>query len=524
MTALILVFLAATWPVVYGEAMVERFHTYDLLDVQATVDPRADGLHVDCRLRLRIVRPGRLRFLLARDVVDLTAAMDGKPARAELGAGDFERAVAVLAPGVRGVPSVLTLRAPRRLRAEETVVFRLRYRWRPEAGLWAYAGADRLQTHLVSFWLPMMVGEQFDAVIEMPTSVQAVGPGTRTRVGDHWHFESTHPLQVVSLVAGAFEVHARAAGDRRLELLVPPGVDVDPDGVLDDLVAVFRTLDRWFGPVGPPVFRLVIEPATRPAPSYCGDAFAVVGRSALALPRDRWLAHLAHECSHLWWGHHVPTPIIGHGGTWLREGLAQWSGTEVAGALLGPDAARELWRANFRGYVRRIDLRRRDGFLFANEATLRDATYLDNPVVPYLRGALVFRRMEHELGAERFRERLRAGGYYRVAHEFTDIEGMRPLAPDLVAYYAETTRLPDLELTDVEAGPGHAAGAVRCRDTLWPGGRVPVRIETEAGASWVEAEDGRFAWNGAGTPKRIEIDPERIHLDPIRSNNVWVGR
>jgi hypothetical protein len=524
MTAVILLLLAETWPVVYGDALVERFHSYDLLAVHAEVEPRADGLLVDCRLRLRVERPGPLRFLLARDIADLSATMGEDAVDAALGAGGFEQAVRVLAPEARGIPSLLTLRAPRPLRAGETVEVRLRYRWRGGAGGWAYVGEDRLQTHLSSFWLPTMAHELFDAVVEIPARMEAVGPGRRTRVDGRWRFESTHPVQVVSLVAGAFDVHARQAGKRRLEVLVPSGADVQPEALLDDLAAVVGKLDEWFDPAGPPLFRLVVEPSPRPAPSYCADSFAVVHRSALALPRERWLAHLAHECSHLWWGHRVPTPVIGRGGTWLREGLAQWSGIEVAGALLGPDAARELWRANFRGYLRRIDLRRRGDFLFANEATLRDATYLDDPVVPYLRGALVFRRMAHELGAERFREALRSGEYCPVAHRFTDIGNMRPLAPDLVAYYAETTRLPDLELADVRTGPGRAEGVVRCRDPRWPGGRVPVRIETETGTVWVDAEDGRFAWTGEGEPRRIEIDPERIQLDPIRSNNVWVAK
>jgi hypothetical protein len=35
---------------------------------------------------------------------------------------------------------------------------------------------------------------------------------------------------------------------------------------------------------------------------------------------------------------------------------------------------------------------------------------------------------------------------------------------------------------------------------------------------------GALAWTGSGTPRRIEIDPERVYLDPLAANNVWRRR
>ena len=133
-----------------------------------------------------------------------------------------------------------------------------------------------------------------------------------------------------------------------------------------------------------------------------------MSRRALGLQRPLWLAHLAHECSHAWFGHKLGSPVVGAGGTWLREGLAEWAGIEVATALQTPEIGRRLWRSRVRAYTQRIDLRKnKDGTLFANEPTLDDATYLDDLAVPYWRGALVHRILARGVGAKEFRARLK---------------------------------------------------------------------------------------------------------------------
>ena len=98
-------------------------------------------------------------------------------------------------------------------------------------------------------------------------------------------------------------------------------------------------------------------------------------------------------------------------------------------------------------------------------------------------------------------------------------------APATVAYYAGTTRLPDFELSAVNAEEGSAVATLRCKDPDWPGGAVSCRVTTAEGsedvAVFVSGGKGTLRWKGAGRPVRIEVDPERIFLDPVRSNNVW---
>jgi len=520
------VLLLDSLPVEYGRALLRDLHTYDIVRYEVEAELRPDGLRVDCALTLRVERPGPIRLLLSPHVEGLTVELAGEPVPASLGTGGFETALRVFAGEVQGVPSLLTLTPARGPPAGAEATFRLRYLWAPPAGGWQHASVEGLQTHLAGFWVPTMGDELFQARIHLKTGLAAVGPGRREKVDDGWRFETDSPVQALPLFAAPLTVH----GEGRLQVWLPPALGAEAEGALEDLTAVLERLEAWF-PGGDRPFVLAVESRTTPGPSYCGGDFVVVEGEALG-PRVRrrtWISLLAHECSHRWWGYAVATPVIGGGGTWLREGLAQWSGTRVTGALLGAPTERALWRGTLRRYLARADLRRpagEPGAIFANEPTLLDATYLDDPAVPYLRGALVFRLLEHEAGSEAFRAGLAA--FVKAPRE-----GLATLAELAAAvgaertidYYARTTRLPDLALEDVEVGDGYARARITCADALWPGGRVPVVVETATSTETVavEVREGRgtLAWKGEGIPARIEVDPERLYLDPHQENNAW---
>ncbi|MHC4549214.1 MAG: M1 family aminopeptidase [Planctomycetota bacterium] len=526
MAPLILLLLDA-WQVTYAQGLIDRLHSYDILAYEVAVEPGRDGLAVDCTLSVRVERPGPLRFLLASDVGGLTVTHAGKPVAATLGTGGFEAVLRLFAGDVQGVPSLLTVKLAAPPAPGDEVTLRLRYTWRPPREGWSYAEQDAVQTHLSPFWLPTMADEMFRAHVSVRTRAQAFAPGEREAEEGGWRFQSTHPLQVVPLVVGRFEEHRRVVGDRTLALHLPAGVEAEPEPLLDDLQQVLGRLEAWFGPGPGRAVHLIVEARNRPLPSYCGGPFVVVDRRFLALERARWLAHLAHECAHIWWGHRVATTVVGRGGTWLREGLAEWSGIKVAGALLGARTESALWRARLKAYLSRSDLRRTSaGLLFANEVSLKDASYLDDPAVPYWRGALVLRLLEHRRGAEAFRTSLH-GWAHAHADAFARLEDFVAAVDEAAAidYYARTTRLPDLELADLVVAGSRLTATVRCADPAWPGGEVAVSIETRGGvevvAVTVRDGQGALRWEGQEPPLRVDIDPERIHLDPVRSNNVW---
>ncbi|MDH3590925.1 MAG: hypothetical protein OER88_03550 [Planctomycetota bacterium] len=518
-----LLLLLEPWTVVYGRAALEQLHSYDLEMVRAEVTPAAGGgLDVVADLQMTLKRPGPVVMVASAWIRDLEAASPGTAVTATLGAGVLDEGVRLAAPAGTDLPTLLTIRSDPPLPVGKAVTIRLQYRWRPRGDGWSYAGSSGAQTHLSGFWLPVMAHETFQADISLKTPLPAVGPGVRTREGDAWRFRSKAPVQLTPLLYGDFTIAARTVDGRRLEVWTPPGVDWDAEAALDDTAAVLKTLEGWFGKAVPDVFRVLVDPRLRPMPSYCAGTFTVIHRSRLpaAVGRARWLALLAHECSHVWWGYRFKTPIVGGGGTWLREGLAQWSGIEVAGALLGPGVRQQRYDAMARAYLGLADLRRNaDGSLFANEASLRDASYLDDALVPYVRGALVWRRLAEEIGAERFRGLLREWAQRDAdqLYDWTILRDQEELAP-LVAYYAATSRVPDLVL-DYDG----KVATVTATDGAWPGGTVGLRVERKGKTEVVRipVRNGRGSIEVAGPVERLELDPRRVHLDPVRSNSIW---
>jgi len=516
MAALLLLVLQSA-PVLYGEHFLEQYNTYTIQQCDVQVTPQPTGARIRCDLRVKVRFPGPLHFVLTKNVLSLAVSRDGQRLPHTLGGGSLGTVVGLVAPKATGVPTLVAVRP--KAKVGDVLTLRFEYLWRPGEGGMAYAGGGRLDSHLTSFWLPSMAHQHFKGSIEVTTPGYAVGAGKMSIIKNGWRFDTTEPMQVLAFVVGKFDVHER--GD--LALYVPPGVNVDPDAMFDDVTQVLNDLEGRFGPRPEKSFRVVIDPAPRPSPSYCGGNFVVLHRTSLpsAIDRTRWLAHLAHECSHRWWGHHVSMPLVGHGGTWLREGLAQWSGIRVTGALAGESEERRLWQAHVGAYLGTCDLRRLNGGLYANEPTLRNATPIDTPRVAYWRGALVLRLLRHVAGAERFDAFLR---------EVNTADGKRELTleklgeglgtPEVVAYYALTSRVPDFALEEVAAT---GSATIRCLDPEWPGGTVPCRVKTSDGEQNIDVviEDGAGVLRWTGRATRIEVDPDRLWLDPIRSNSSW---
>jgi len=512
---LLLLLLLDSSAVSAGQGIVDRLHTYDILAFEVDVEPTERGLEVDCRLRVKALKPGPLLFLLSGAVEDLAVTRGDAEVPSSLGTYGLLTLLELAGAPSASPPALLTLDPRPPLEPGEEAIFRLKYRWRPRPGGWFHAGADDVETHLSSFWLPTMADEFFATKVHVRTRYAAFAPGRARRTEDGWVFESGSeqilPLFVADLV--------RFGGDG-CEVFVPAALRGEGDAIARDLAEVLRTLEGRFGPAGEGPFRLVVAPEKGVA-SYCAGSFAVV--KCRSSDRARWIQHLAHECAHRWFGHRLATPVIGRGGTWLREGLAEWAGIEATGEILGAEVARGLWRDRFLRYISHVDLRRLPGgALFANESTLIDATYLDDPAVPYSRGSLVLRLLARDPG---FLEGLRAllKGTPEVILGASEVLS-RTGGEEAAAYYAATTRLPDLRLDRVTFDDHAVHARVVCDDPLWPGGRVPVRIDTAEGAQVVEVDvrggEGSLAWAGASRPVRVELDPERLYLDPVRSNGI----
>ncbi len=479
------------------KADLERLHNYDLLSYDISVKPLEAGAEVDCKIRLEMLREGPVRFLLSRAIEGLTVESGGKPVKFAL-AEHLLGKLATLLPNVSAetVPKILVLgRAPK----GATLEFRMRYVWKPSGKALAYARGGALQTHLASFWVPSMAHEFFDVKMRVLTKLQWVGTHGRT--------------QVVSLTVGDYVRHPLDA----YELLLPRGVPMDAESILADVNAIGKQLTAWFGPALSERFTLVVDRGV-PAVSFCAGSFVVL---RYGIPSRQLLAH---EMAHVWFGHKLANPIVGDGGTWLREGLAEWAAIKILGALATPDVERRVFRKTFVRYFNGIDLRRPKrgpaGAIFANEPTLMDTTYADGARVPYKRGALVHRLLEYRIGERKFIAILR-DIVQQKRNGLFDARAYAAALPAeaLVNYYAKTSRLPDFEIVEVRAGEA----TLRCLDPDWPGGKVPCLVDDAVVVAEFLGGKATIRWPAGenALPQRVEIDPDRVFLDPVRSNSVW---
>ncbi len=529
----VLLTLLGSWPVVHAKNLLERLHTYDVLHYELEVAQEAAGLRVRGEIELQIRRQAPLRFLISPSISGLQARISGRPATVRLGAGDlapFEKLIRGLGPAARHAPTLMTVTSEIKKSAGQRLTLEVSYLWTPPENGFAYADERGVQTHLTSFWYPLMADELFTSTLKIKPlragdTVLATGSHTGTSE-DGWHtFGGKQKQQLLAVFIGDVEHHAGSV----------PVYGKTQKGLVEDVAAVTALLERWFGRSGSGSFALVVEPRFRPAPSFCAGSFTVLQlppSSARWAPEFR-LSLLAHECAHRWWGHRVPTTVVGDGGTWLREGLAEWTAHRIVREMLGEEEARRLTERIRKFYFRKADLRRtvRDpNIVYANEPSLIDATYIDPPRLPYYKGALVHAFLEWRLGDRKFLEGLRrfAGtraGRFSNPEDFYFAFGASDRVLAQVRYFAGTNRLPDLVLEDAKIDDGRAEITVSCLDPTWPDGPVLCRFIGASGTVDTIATliDGKaqVKWSGAGRVRRIVVDPDRILLDPDPTNNVW---
>ena len=166
MTALLLLILQSA-PVLYGEELVHQYRTYDIQKCDVRVVPQPAHARIRCDLTVKVRFPGPLHFLLSKDIAALKVTSAGRKVAHSFAGQALEGVVKLLAPGVQGVPRILVLRTEPRLRAGDTVRFRMEYLWRPGQGGMAYVAPGRIQTHLTSFWIPTMADQRFAGQIEL---------------------------------------------------------------------------------------------------------------------------------------------------------------------------------------------------------------------------------------------------------------------------------------------------------------------------------------------------------------------
>ena len=122
-------------PVQYGEALIRKYHAYDIEACRARVEPIPLGARIRCEIQLTAATGGPLSFLLTKDIVGLRVTRDGKPAEHSVVGGGLNALVKLVAPDVQGIPTLLEVRPRPPLRPGERATLVFDYEWLPGAVL-----------------------------------------------------------------------------------------------------------------------------------------------------------------------------------------------------------------------------------------------------------------------------------------------------------------------------------------------------------------------------------------------------
>ncbi|MGH7787246.1 MAG: M1 family metallopeptidase, partial [Candidatus Binatia bacterium] len=364
------------------------------LALHVRLRPDAGALSGTAQLTVRAAGAGRERvYFLLNDGLRLDAVWEigADGARAPL---PFYRLL-----------MLTVVELPRALDADEEVQLGFAYGGRPRSGgLTASGGVlqpDDVVITPAEFWYPADLQGFFDVDVEvtLPADLTLVHngreasrivEGTSARV----RWASERPVAGLSLVAGRYTAHTRQHDGIGYRVLLPAGVDLDAERLLDGLAVSQQGLATHFGPSG---FAQTTLYVNRHLPRAFND-----GTGLLAIPPryfrdgDYGYEATAHEVAHNWWGATVAEYWLqpGTGGQWIVEGFAELSGWRAVRERLGEAALLRILAAS--------------GYDPDSTATLAAQSVLDNgldrearPII-YDKGGYVAYMLEQRLGSEAF--------------------------------------------------------------------------------------------------------------------------
>lgn len=345
-----------------------------------------------------------------------------------------------------------------------------------------------------------------------------------------WTWESDHPVKLLNIVAGRWEVKRQDG----TALFYHPEHTYNVDEMSEALVAAKRHFSEWFHPY--PWKELKVSEFPNMAGYAQGFPTNITfseGIGFLTKSDDRSRAAFmvtAHEAAHQWWGNLV-TPGRGPGGNILSEGMSHYSTLLLHEEVLGEQARIE--------FAKRIEERYNDGRRVDGERPLTkiDGSRAGDGTVTYDKGGWVM-WMLHDLmgreaalaGLQEFQRRYIPGPDHPLLEDL--IATLREFAPDTEAFDAFTQQwffdvvLPEYRLSDSSVQESGGEHTVSFTVENVGTGTMPVDIAVTRGVRFPDEDEDSEAYReervsvtlGAGESRTLEIttdfEPDQILVDP----------
>ncbi len=240
----------------------------------------------------------------------------------------------------------------------DTLQLTFDYDGTPATGLFS-VGSNVLRPRQVrlnvdSFWYPTDTQSFFDADITVttPSRLIVVHNGTEVERSDRGvlrrtRWRSERPVAGVALIAGDYDLTARASDGLTYRVYLPGDVQLDAQRILKLMSDAHRALQDRYGPSG---FQQMTMFVDRNLPRGFNDGSGLMGLSLRYFRQgDYGFATIAHEIAHDWWGDTVAEKWLspGTGGEWLVEGFSEFSSLIATEAEYGPEALLRRCRDEF---------------------------------------------------------------------------------------------------------------------------------------------------------------------------------
>jgi len=268
------------------------------------------------------------------------------------------------------------------------------------------------------FELTAVVSAKLRALSNMPVAAETEKDGLR-----EVRFAPTPSMAsyLVALCIGEFEELRDEAEGVQLGIYTTPGKREQARYALDLTKDVLRYLNDYFGTKYPlPKLDQIAIPSTGASGMenwgliiYNDNALLYDPAKSAQSTRERVFAVVAHEIAHQWFGNLVT--MAWWDNLWLNEGFASWMGTKVTDHF-NPDWKVWLRAAGSKEWAMRLDARATTHPI--QMPVPKDTQAVDwFDEITYNKGQAVLRMLESWLGAEVFRDGIRA---YLQKHAYSN--------------------------------------------------------------------------------------------------------